>query len=107
MSATPDINEILALPVYKACGIRGADMGRPTRLGEPARLYLQRVRFQDACYDRGGAYWGTPRNLWCAFDADLTTMIFTRAEARKKAQEAILATIDDRTGDLRGWSFYW
>lgn len=50
---------------------RGAPMGRSNRceMGADAvgQVYLQRVPFIDGCYDRGGAYWGAPANLWRAY----------------------------------------
>lgn len=49
---------------------RGAPMGRLNRdelEDEVGRVFLQRVPFVDGCYDRGGAYWGAPANLWRAY----------------------------------------
>jgi hypothetical protein len=110
MSDTPDINIILAMKCHKACGPRGADMGRPNKIGEPQRLYLQRVRFGvNDPYDRGGAYWGFPADLWCAFAGNaedvIDTMIFVRAGDRKAAKTAVLEVIDQRTGDTEPWGF--
>lgn len=46
-------------------------MGRRNRcemdVTEVGLVYLQQVPFIDGCYDRGGAYWGTPANLWRAY----------------------------------------
>lgn len=109
MSGTPDINSILAMKCHKACGPRGADMGRPNKIGEPQRLYLQRVRFIDECYDHGGAYWGMPADLWCAFAGSaedvIDTMIFVRAKDRNAAKAAVMEVIDERTGDPEPWGF--
>jgi hypothetical protein len=109
MSNTPDINVILAMTCFKACGPRGADMGRPSKVGEPTRLYLQRVRFVDQCYDRGGAYWGAPADLWCAFAGNaedvIETMIFVRAGDRNAAKAAVLAVIAKHPGDPKPWGF--
>lgn len=106
---TPNINTILAMPAHRASSKYGAQMGRGNKIGEPAKLYLQRVSFQDDCYDRGGAYWGMPADLWCAFAGDendeIATMIFVRAKDRKDAKRAVIETIDDRTGDTELWSF--
>jgi hypothetical protein len=56
------INKILALPVNKGYSSWGADMGRRNWVeGDPEKLHLQKVQFQDACYDAGGAYWVAPR----------------------------------------------
>lgn len=109
MSKSPNINKILRLPIHKGCSARGADMGRRNLIGEPAKLYLQRVRFVDSCYDPGGAYWGLPCNLWCAFadgeDLNAATMIFVRARTREEAKKAAMGVIDQRTGDTALWSF--
>lgn len=104
---TPRINEILARPAYKGCGPRGADMGRRNqRQGHPERLHLQRVRFYDGCYDAGGAYWGAPADLWCAFSPDDTTneepiMVFVRARNRTEAK----AKVDDELVE-EGFTFF-
>lgn len=108
-SRTPDINQILALPRYQACGPYGADLGRFNKIDEPAKLYLQRVSFVDQCYDRGGAYWGSPADLWCAFAGDdndaIATMIFVRANSRQQAKDKVIEVIDERTGEKKGWCF--
>ncbi len=50
---------------------RGAPMGRRSRCemapDEVRRVHLQYVPFIDGAYDRGGAYWGAPANLWRAY----------------------------------------
>lgn len=50
----------------------GSQMGRsnilPTdRLTASPKLHLIRLPFVDQCYDRWGAYWGGPANVWCAY----------------------------------------
>ena len=108
MSHTPNINKILALPVNKACSAWGADMGRSNAIPDnaiPERLYLQRVTFVDGCYDRGGAYWGGPADLWCAFsrkDSQNKTIIriFVRADNRKHAAEEVSKLLPGT-----GWRF--
>ena len=99
-AVTPNINKILAEPAYKAYSARGANMGRPNQLqGEPERLYLQPVQFEDDCYDSGGAYWGMPSDLWCAFSGDDSendepVTVFVRADSYDDAKfkvEALLA----------------
>jgi len=49
----------------------GAQMGRcdvlPDDRTQSVKLHLRRVPFVDYCYDQGGAYWGGPANLWCAW----------------------------------------
>jgi hypothetical protein len=107
---TPSIDTILRMPIHKACGPRGADMGRPNLIGEPGLLYLQHVTFgANDPYDPGGAYWGFPCDLWCAFAGDdkdvIATMIFVRANKRQDAKTKVLDLIYERTGDREGWKF--
>lgn len=111
---TIDINAILVTPAYKGCSSRGADMGRSNLIGgwyryqfdygeeyketpvdlTDKKLHLQRVKFIDGGYDRGGAYWGSPSDLWCGFTKDEQTMIFVRgndrAEARADVEDVLL-----------------
>jgi hypothetical protein len=90
-------------PPYKENGLRygygangervclGAYMGRPNIIpadyaGE--KLNLRKVPFVDGGYDAGGAYWGTPVNLWCAWGETATeqTQVFVRAVDRDAAK---------------------
>lgn len=72
----------------KACSARGADMGRRTiKEDESKPLYLQKVRLDSGGYDAGGAYWGSPDDLYCAFNEDMTFRVFTRAYDRIEAKE--------------------
>ena len=71
---------------------RGASMGRDSyadRENMPAKVYLQRVDFVDQCYDRGGAYWGGPADLYCAKDDADTFQWFIRAPDRAAAKVAL------------------
>jgi len=104
---TPNINKILALPAFKGTSHRGANMGRCNWIkGKPERLHLQQVNFFDDGYDSGGAYWGSPANLWCAFSPDSTeneesTMVFVRANSREIAKQKTLAVLPGT-----GWKFF-
>ncbi len=79
---------------YNAAGERfcaGAQMGRPNII--PAdynseKLSLRRVPFVDGAYDQGGAYWGAPANLWCAWGETETEQleVFVRATDRDAAK---------------------
>ncbi|MBS1722489.1 MAG: hypothetical protein JSS66_05720 [Armatimonadetes bacterium] len=92
----PNINQIFATTEAMNCS-RGAPMGRSTdKEGIEHPLYLQRVTFVDYCYDRGGAYWGLPQNLWCAFNEE-GTRLFTRASTRHEAAENLRANHDGIT----------
>lgn len=79
---------------YGAGGERvctGARMGRRNII--PAdyagqKLNLRRVPFVDGAYDPGGAYWGTPANLWCAWGETETEKleVYVRAADRQRAK---------------------
>lgn len=72
------------------------DTMRPGNETEPLRL--QRVPFIDGCYDRGGAYWGGPANLWCSWGADCEgeqVHCFVRANSRAEAKAAIVTKFPD------------
>lgn len=95
----------------------GAPMGRPPwpREGIAYRvvdLYLtQNFKAPAYCfqcpltqgYDEGGAYWGSPSNLWCATngfdDDDNNFQLFTRASNRNEA----IATFEDMAPGLITW----
>ncbi len=51
---------------------RGASMGRVSDLAEDttAVLHVRRVPIDSGGYDPGGAYWGTPDDLFCVWDDD-------------------------------------
>lgn len=76
---------------------RGAPMGRHSKhmtgLTDP-QFFLERVPMVDGGYDTGGAYWGSPDNLWCAeFKTPLTetTLVFyfIRAYSRDEAMKEV------------------
>ena len=77
----------------------GAPMGRCETLPEnpnaTGKLQLAHVPFIDGCYDRGGAYWGMPADLYHAegyLDGeDLTTCLFVRADNHEAAKAKIRA----------------
>ena len=69
----------------------GSQMGRRDTLpaSTHSKLRLQRLPFVDGCYDRWGAYWGSPGNVWLAWNNE-GTMLFKRADSRAKAKAAII-----------------
>lgn len=79
---------------------RGAPMGRVEHRDfvpddMPIKMHLQYVPFIDGCYDRGGAYWGMPANLWRAYyrdegDEDIHIDFFIRASSRDAAKKLVL-----------------
>ena len=103
----PNINTILALPCNNASSRFGASMGRRSLCeGKPERLHLQRMRFVDQCYDVGGAYWGCPDNVYCAFSPDNTEnetpiRVFVRGKDREDAKRNVLEAL----GSVN-WTFF-
>lgn len=81
----------------------GSQMGRRDTMhpgNETEPLRLQRVPFVDGCYDRGGAYWGAPANLWCAWGDEIgddgdAVHVFVRANSRAQAKASIVAKFPD------------
>lgn len=49
-------------------------------------LYLMYVPFVDGGYDEGGAYWGSPANLYRAVNVELGIEMFVRASWRSEAE---------------------
>ncbi len=68
----------------------GSQMGR--RDVKPAsvhpKLRLRRLPFVDGAYDRWGAYWGSPNNVWMAWD-DEGTQLFRRGDTREAVKGQI------------------
>lgn len=67
----------------------GAPMGRhpqglPQNCDGTIRLF--KVNLDSGGYDDGGAYWGSPSDLYCATD-DADFQWFTRANSRAEAAE--------------------
>jgi hypothetical protein len=63
----------------KGCSKYGASMGRTSNLdkGTSDTLTIRRVPIDDGGYDPGGAYWGTPSDLYCVEGAE--GVFYTRA----------------------------
>lgn len=65
---------------------RGAPLGRPEWANDfSSRCRCFRLRFLDGCYDDGGAYWGSPANVYCCTNGD-GVQLFNRAASRKVAK---------------------
>lgn len=65
----------------------GASMGRDSYGKLSGEVTIKRVPIDTQGYDPGGAYWGTPSNLWCATCDD--GMQYFRAESREDAQAEV------------------
>ena len=80
------------------------DNPRPCKYGAPMgaadwcvsadpKFYLQRLKFTDGCYSLDGTYWGSPANVWCAWDPHCEegpARMFVRANTREKARDLVL-----------------
>ena len=72
----------------------GAPMGRPeygtVENCEPGSITVFKVNLDSGGYDDGGAYWGTPDNLYCAEDDDDDGYSrFVRADSPSEAIEKL------------------
>lgn len=79
----------------------GSQMGRqnriPTENNLPVKMFLQRLDFVDGAYDKGGAYWGSPANIYQARSVDVfafgdslhTIEVFVRADTREEAKRKV------------------
>lgn len=84
----------------------GSQMGRRNVLPEDTqagcKLHLTKLPLIDGCYDRAGAYWGAPSNLWIAYTAHHvyspvqcetqlipSLMVFVRADNREVAKQLV------------------
>ena len=79
----------------------GSQMGRYSILPPAAlrpkfrsKLCLRRLKFVDEAYDKKGAYWGAPANVWCAWGYDAHGMeddveYFFRADSREEAKQKV------------------
>ena len=96
----------LVLP--KVNGSHGSPMGRSSYNDLPhkaIKVHLNYVPFIDGAYDRGGAYWGCPANLYCAEfqiyneqeDKEYEGCCFVRASSRTEAKETVRK--------ISGWEF--
>lgn len=89
---------------------RGAAMGRPRGVLKahemPQRsIYLNKVKLDRQGYDSGGAYWGTPNDLYCAYgdteEGDYCEYVraSSRAEAASKlrlSEQLIKRTTEEK-----------
>lgn len=87
-------------PLSKLNCSRGAPMGRRSYHEDldpetfNGRVHLAYVPFVDGAYDRGGAYWGCPANLYRAYFYDRqnggSIDWFCRASSREDAKRQFL-----------------
>jgi len=74
----------------------GAPMGRrgdnPANLQNAKRLHARRQGGSDG-YDKGGAYWGTPSNVWGVWGwiDGQACVVYVRANSRKAAIDMVRA----------------
>lgn len=78
----------------------GAPMGRVSIVTDcDGKVSLRRVPLNSGGYDRGGAYWGHPNDLYWVGDESGGLDMFIRAKSRAAAKAAVLA-------DWPGAKFY-
>lgn len=66
-----------------------ADHHRIDLQREEIELHLQYIPFVDGDYDEGGAYWGSPANLYRAVNVEHGVEMFVRANWRKDAEDKV------------------
>ena len=78
-------------PFPHVSGKYGAPMGRhsdnPANLQDVKRLCARHQQGGDG-YDRGGAYWGTPSNVWAVWarlNGEVIDVVYVRARSRAAA----------------------
>lgn len=75
---------------------RGSMMGRRIILPDDPeasiKLRMEHLRFVDGCYDQGGAYWGAPCDLYCAYGEE-GVQVFVRAINRQGAKNKVRESI--------------
>ena len=78
----------------------GAPMGRHRAIASlgGCAVRLRRVPLDSGGYDRGGAYWGFPDDLWAYGDGE--TWAFIRARSRAAAITAIRGEYGE---EIRFW----
>ena len=88
-----NINKQLALDA--ASSIYGASMGRGSfyYLTQDKKVYCQRVTIDSQGYDRGGAYWGIGKPLYCVFQPEGDLRVFVRADSNKQAKEQVMGDV--------------
>lgn len=85
----------MKLTLPNASSRYGAQMGRRSIMPDDyvgEKLRLTRLPFVNSCYDRWGAYWGSPATVWCAWGDSATEQVrlFVRGHTREEAKAAIL-----------------
>lgn len=69
----------------------GAPMGRSPYTTPTGKVHLERVRFYDGDYDKGGAYWGSGGSaLYCAWNE--SGALYVRALNRNAAKALLLTS---------------
>lgn len=81
----------MPLKLSKGYSYRGADMGRRNfcqvvESGARLKLHLQRLQLDSGGYDKGGAYWGHPNDIFVAWSEDPRVFMTIRATSRAKAK---------------------
>jgi hypothetical protein len=80
----------------------GAPMGRSSDDAEAfvgQTVQLRKVPVVDGDYDPGGAYWGSPTDLYCAWNDELT--FYTRASSREAAMAELPGAIFEVPSEIK------
>lgn len=81
---------------YNSAGERvctGSMMGRRSQLPDdteaPVKLRMEKMRWYDGAYDKGGAYWGAGTPVYCAYTDDWSAVVFVRGKDRDQAKQRV------------------
>ena len=75
----------------------GTQMGRQTSFPPEGRFFgiklqMEKLQLVDGAYDKWGAYWGSPNNLYCAWNDGQEACVFVRANNRQQAKSQVRLT---------------
>ena len=79
-------------PFRAVCGKYGAPMGRmsdPPHAFEPGAVLYARHQGGGDGYDSGGAYWGTPGDVWCVWTRGGEAVTYVRARSKGDAIQQV------------------
>lgn len=73
----------------------GRNILPPDHAAASPKMRLIRLPFVDGAYDRWGAYWGSPANVWCATGdcEEIVAFVFVRADSREQAKQLVRESI--------------
>lgn len=87
-----EIKRVAFRPFAPVSGKYGAPMGRPSdppSAFDGATVLYARHQGGGDGYDSGGAYWGTPGNVWCVWTCGGEAVTYVRARSKGDAIQQV------------------